>query len=90
MSAKDVVKILRSSALTSRNHLVGGIQGSLPEDQWQLEVENWNSISLASLQGGTVDIATGPGDTAMLEHFWRGPVNDEERLLCQNQVSLIF
>lgn len=78
---------LKVSALTSRYRLSEGIQASLPANQWQLEVENWNSISLASLQGTLLEYAIGPGDPAVLENFWVKPSNAGEKHLCQNQVS---
>lgn len=86
-SLDDVILGLKASALTSRFRLIDGIQASLPADQWQLEVENWHSISLAALQGGLIDIAAGPGDPMVLRYFWARPSNTEEKYLCQNQVS---
>lgn len=73
-------------ALTSHFGLNKGAQGPLPDDQWQVEVENWHNTSLAALQGNMLDQAVGPEDTGILENFWRGPKSDIEEYFCKNQV----
>ena len=83
-----IVSSLKESSLTSRFRLLNQFQGSLPADQWQLEVENWHNITLATYQGLIVDAAAGPGDAGMLKTFWTPPNNTEEKYLCQNQVCL--
>lgn len=45
-----VVKMRGSQSLTSKISLLHGIQGSLPDNQWQLDVQNWFETSLAYLQ----------------------------------------
>ncbi|KAL9625278.1 MAG: hypothetical protein Q9160_000680 [Pyrenula sp. 1 TL-2023] len=81
----DVAISLRSSSLASRYTLRQNIQVGLPDNQWQLDVENWHNIVLAGIQGGVVDSATGPSDADMLKYFWRRPDSDEASYLCKNQ-----
>lgn len=81
-----VLDALRSSALIAKFSLQKSIQASLPVDQWQLEVENWNSITLASFQGFAIGDAVGPEDAEMLKYFWVKPSNDVEKDICKNQV----
>lgn len=74
-------------SLTSRYTLNLGVQVQLPDNQWQLDVEHWHEISMASLQGAVVNAATGPSDPSLLE-YWEGPQNAEERRICQNTVRM--
>ncbi|KAF4543485.1 Cytochrome p450 protein [Lasiodiplodia theobromae] len=60
-----------------------GIQAKLPDNQWQLDVEHWHDISMASLQSGVVNAATGPSDPSILE-VWQSPQNAEEHKVCHN------
>lgn len=71
------------TSLTSRYGLAAGIQGPLPDNQWQLDVEHWFKGSLAQLQQDTVEYATGPPDPAIRE-FIR---SDDNLYNCKNQVS---
>ena len=82
----DIMTALGSSALTARFGLSQGLQATLPASQWQREVENWNNIILASLQGSAVDKSVGPGNSEMLKYFWEKPSNDLEKQVCKNQV----
>lgn len=77
---------LKSSSLASRYSLRQNIQAGLPDNQWQLDVENWHNIVLAGVQGGVVDSATGPNDPEILKYFWRRPDSEEAEYLCKNQV----
>lgn len=86
----DIIRTLKTSALTSRYRLFGAPQTPPAVNQWQLEVENWHNIGLAIFQGLRVDSATGPGDSGMLQHFWAPPRNAEEKYLCKNQVCSSF
>lgn len=80
---------LGGSSLTSRYSLSNGIQGPLPDDQWQKEVEHWFTVTLADLQRLVVEAATGPMDMAMNQFLIR-PQTSEEHLLCRSQVSNTF
>lgn len=85
----EVLSGLGVSSLTSRYKLANGVQGPLPENQWQLEVEHWFTATLADLQKMVVDIATGPMDTNV-NQWLRRPQTPEEHLLCHSQVSSLL
>ncbi|OTA99476.1 hypothetical protein M426DRAFT_255537 [Hypoxylon sp. CI-4A] len=78
-----VIRTLRSHALTSRFGLYLGLQGQIPGNQWQLDVQYWLAISLAAMQRAVTVNAAGalPNDEAAI---WR-PSNDSEINICQNQ-----
>lgn len=83
---RSVVGNLRVSSLTSRNTMFGSSQASLPDNQWQIDVEYWHNIALASLQRSVVTSAAGPQDANLPTKFWRGPHSEQERYFCRNQV----
>lgn len=76
LNINDVIASLRISALTSRFNLGEAIQGYLPDNQWQLDVEYWHNISLAALQGNMIDQAVGPG----MKAFFRTSGDVPERI----------
>ena len=78
------VSIIGTAALQSRNTLSDGIQWFIPDNQWELEVENLFKVSLASLQRSVVDQAMGPADPALLPMLKR-PNTPEEQKVCANQ-----
>ncbi|KAL9623876.1 MAG: hypothetical protein Q9160_001868 [Pyrenula sp. 1 TL-2023] len=80
----DVIGSLMTSSLTSRQGLSYGIQGPLPNDQWQLEVAKWHNIILTSLQG-IITSAIGPNDPEILKYFWLPPETSGQKYLCRNQ-----
>lgn len=88
MQASPDIAALASSqpaqSLTSRKRLFGGLQGPLPDNQWQLDVEHWYASVLAALQEVFVDIATGPADAALAPLLLR-PENEQQRRLCASQ-----
>ena len=80
-----VLSVLGTSALTSRYGLFGGLQGPLPSDQWQREVENWFNITLTSIQSAFVEATTGPNNPSLDD--WRIKANTTDAIeLCRNQV----
>ncbi|KAL9112426.1 MAG: hypothetical protein Q9227_003268 [Pyrenula ochraceoflavens] len=81
----NVLLNLGSSSLTAKLSLSQGVQGPLPTDQWQREVENWHSIILASSQNDALEDAVGPGNDEVLKWFWARPQNDVERYICKSQ-----
>lgn len=85
-----IVATLKASSLKSRFGIFSALQGPLPNNQWQLEVEYWHNIVLASLQGIQVNIAAGPGDLRVLQYTWTRPLTDEQRYFCKNQVRDFF
>jgi hypothetical protein len=80
---------LGATSLSSKYSLVSGIQGPLPDNQWQLDMEHWHAATLVAMQGSAVDAASGPSDPSMRK-FWAPPANDQEKSLCNSQVSVIF
>lgn len=84
----DIVRSLGISSLTARNSLRGGIQGPLPNNQWQLEVQYWHSISMALLQRMVVEQATGPTSETVYPWLVK-PQTKEEQAQCHIQVSFI-
>lgn len=74
------------SSLIARHGLVGGLQGRLPSNQWQLEVENWYGAALADIQRSTLELVTGPTDPAMFKYIKR-PQTAEEHSVCRSLVS---
>ncbi|KAI0552680.1 hypothetical protein F4679DRAFT_533495 [Xylaria curta] len=73
--------------LAAQYRVRSGVQGPLPDDQWQLEVQYWFSIMLASMQRTFVDTATGPSDVN-LKQYRVPPANADEQNLCVNQKIL--
>jgi hypothetical protein len=81
-----LVQTLGAASLSSKYSFVSGVQGPLPDNQWQLDVEHWHAATLVAMQGSAVDAASGPSDPKM-KSFWAAPANNEERAVCNNQVS---
>ncbi|RWA10841.1 hypothetical protein EKO27_g4264 [Xylaria grammica] len=79
---KDRIGSLGAKSLSSQSKLEGGTQYRLPQNQWQLDVTNWWNGSLAHLQSVFVDTAIGTTIPTA------GPLNDEERNLCNSQKIL--
>lgn len=86
-SISSITSVAGIASLKARDSLAFGLQGSLPNNQWQLEVENWYGASLADLQKWTVEYATGPIEPALLQILKR-PQTEGEHQLCQNVVSV--
>ncbi|KAL9110933.1 MAG: hypothetical protein Q9227_004548 [Pyrenula ochraceoflavens] len=84
LDLNGVMDSLQISSLTSRHFLNQGTQVGLPDNQWQMEVEYWHDIGLASLQG-IVSAAAGPDDPGIQESFWAPPNTQETEYLCKNQ-----
>ncbi|KAL9619578.1 MAG: hypothetical protein Q9160_005854 [Pyrenula sp. 1 TL-2023] len=83
----DVLSTLKVSSLTSRFSLEESVGGPLPDYQWQLDVENWHNIILASFQDLAVTFARGPEDADILKYFWERPETEVQKYLCKNQAS---
>ncbi|KAF2204418.1 hypothetical protein GQ43DRAFT_469074 [Delitschia confertaspora ATCC 74209] len=81
------VQTLGAASLSSRYSLVAGMQGPLPDNQWQKDVEHWHASSLAAIQSSAIDAATGPSDPDM-RPFWPRPENKIEKEVCGNQKVL--
>ncbi|KAK7525364.1 uncharacterized protein IWZ02DRAFT_233114 [Phyllosticta citriasiana] len=82
-----IIESLGIAALTSRDSLYDGVQGALPDDQWQSDVEYWYAAALATIQGTFVDVASGPSDAA-IDAFLLRPSTAAVRQLCNSQIVL--
>lgn len=84
---EDIVDALGAQALLARAGVRSGVQGPLPTNQWQTEVEHWFNTTLASLQQSFVNLARGPDDDSVLEWLVR-PANSSTREagFCKDQV----
>ncbi|KAI3326463.1 hypothetical protein HD806DRAFT_551441 [Xylariaceae sp. AK1471] len=76
-----------TESLLSKRSLSNGIQGSLPDNQWQLEVEHWYQIALAGYQKIYLDGASGPPPSYPEEYIQRR-ANPEQHKLCHNQKAV--
>ena len=82
----EVVASLGISALLARNSLGVGLQGPLPNNQWELEVEHWIQASMALVQRTLLEQATGPFTQDVYPWLVK-PQNAEDEAQCQKQVS---
>ena len=75
--------ILIASQQVANNKVIG-----LPDNQWQLEVLNINSIMLAYMQSLMVSYVTGPGETsfASYQRYIEHPTIPEEQQICRSQI----
>ncbi|KAI9149485.1 cytochrome p450 protein [Paramyrothecium foliicola] len=82
-----IVGVLGTQSLTSRFSFTSDkMQATLEPNQWQLDVINWFSISMASLQLAPLERAAGPAAAnPALEPFVIKPNTDEQKSICQNQ-----
>lgn len=84
-SVEDIVGQLGQKALHSAKTLIIGDEGSLPPDQWQLDVINWVEIANAATQAAYIETAYGPTNPGVLQ--WRVNFTTQELLnLCNTQV----
>ncbi|KAF2140831.1 uncharacterized protein K452DRAFT_206604, partial [Aplosporella prunicola CBS 121167] len=80
-----LLSYLGSQSLKSTNSLSGGTQGPLPDNQWQLDVQNWFATMLAYMQAYAVSIVTGPSDVNLQQYVVQ-PNSTTERSICKNQI----
>ncbi|KAF2183496.1 hypothetical protein K469DRAFT_689964 [Zopfia rhizophila CBS 207.26] len=73
-----------TSVLSARYNLAMGVNGPLPPNQWELEVEHLVGASLASLQSAFVESANGPL-REILKQFQVHPKDNEAMSMCTNQ-----
>ncbi|KAM7218392.1 hypothetical protein V8F06_006156 [Rhypophila decipiens] len=78
------ISTLHATALKSRFSITRQVQGPLPDNQWQIEVEHMFSTLLASTQQSFVHAAAVP-NTPGLDDFVVGPMSAESEELCRNQ-----
>lgn len=91
LSASRIVATLGPDSLGSLKYFANGFGflWSLPDDQWQLDVEYWWAMSLASLQTALVDTARGSADS-VLEPSKLLPYNSDIWAMCNNQVRRLL
>lgn len=78
--------MLGSSGLDSFSRKFKGEIGQLPSNQWQLDVEKWNNMSLALMQQNFVTVATGPLDSQISDRWLARASTKAEKQFCKNQV----
>jgi len=82
---QSIIATLLSGALLARESVTYSISSQLPDNQWQLEVENWMAVALSSLQGAPVRSSIGYKNSKLNT---TAPETAEQRYLCRNQVYL--
>ncbi|KAK0614802.1 hypothetical protein DIS24_g11914 [Lasiodiplodia hormozganensis] len=80
-----VVRKLATRSLVSKFGLSNGVQGPLPDNQWQLEVELWHNTVLAIIQENFVAAARGQSEDPRLDKIFMGPDSPEAESMCRNQ-----
>lgn len=86
ITSATIIATLGSSSLTAKLSLTSGNSGSLPKNQWQIEVDNWFATRLAYLQKSPINAAYGPTDDRLWNIMQR-PKDEESQKICRNQVS---
>jgi hypothetical protein len=84
-STRIPLALLGTHVLTARNKLNGPVLGSLPDNQWQLEVQHWHATAMAYLQATFLESIIGyedPKFSGLIQY----PNTTIERDLCANQV----
>ncbi|KAE9364713.1 hypothetical protein N431DRAFT_355340 [Stipitochalara longipes BDJ] len=81
------LSLLGTHVLMARNKLNGPLLGSLPENQWQLEVQHWHATAMAHLQAAFLESIIGFKDPKF-SPLIRYPNTTIERDLCANQKIL--
>lgn len=82
----DTLSQIGAYSLSSQSFMREGLMGSLVENQWQLDVERWWAIGLASIQAGMVDVAVGPTEAALQPYTIRAPSSYIQGSFCNSQV----
>ncbi|KAF2191705.1 hypothetical protein K469DRAFT_654829 [Zopfia rhizophila CBS 207.26] len=81
-----IVDVAGAESLIARYSLKGLFQASIPKNQWQIELENLVSTSLASLQGSFVEAARGQSKSGLSNAFVRPGQNESAALkVCRSQ-----
>lgn len=80
----EVVTILGGGSLLATDTLSAVGQAGLPDNQWELELENWFQFTLADLQRAVLDQATGPVIPKAVS-FHSAPQTAGGRAVCNNQ-----
>ncbi|KAL0260201.1 hypothetical protein SLS55_003885 [Diplodia seriata] len=86
LGVEQVVGDLGTQSLKSRDTLSGGIQGPLPANQWQLDIQHWFATASAYQQASAISYATGAN--ANLQQWVLEPTTTSQRAICRNQKIL--
>lgn len=81
----NMIAYLGMGSLSSQSSVFGGIQLTLHENQWQLDVNRWWDIMLATYQSAFVETAIGEADPQVRSTLIV-PSNEYERQACKSQV----
>ena len=81
----EPIAVLGTRVLLSRNKLNGPILGTLPGNQWQMEIKHLHAIAMAYIQAKFVQTAVGFKD-AKWESMVTHPNTTIQKELCANQV----
>ena len=85
----SVLRQLGPTSLDSQKKLIAAFQGSIPTNQWQLDVTHWWDIMMASRQWDMLETVYLPQNSDALSY--RMNYTDEVyKKLCNNQVSLLW
>jgi hypothetical protein len=83
-----LVNVMGATSLASQHSFRSGVQGPLPDNQWQSDMTYiWNT-SLASIQARFAASAIGT-NTPELNKYRLPPSNPYQKYLCANQVSIV-
>lgn len=82
-----IVDVTGATALVARNRLKGQYQSAIAPNQWQIEMQNLVSTSLATMQGAFVEAANGQSRPGLKKAMKKPNLNDTGALhLCKSQV----
>ncbi|KAH7316945.1 hypothetical protein B0I35DRAFT_434280 [Stachybotrys elegans] len=82
-----ILHVSGPSVLPSQRRYRSGIQGPLPDNQWQLDMTHLWNICLAALQANFVNTAIGPTRPELQESV-QGPETAYQKEMCTNQKVL--
>jgi hypothetical protein len=85
---RDILTTSGSQALASRTQLSGGLQASLPLDQWKLDIQHTWATAFARLQAEVVQVAYGTTDPSLIK-YRVGPGDAAQANICSNQVPAL-
>jgi hypothetical protein len=81
-----IVNTIRMGVLQSRSKLFLGTQLFIPDNQWEVEMENFFKITLATLQRVVVDQATGPADPALLPTMAQPNITEQQKACAHQKI----
>lgn len=79
-----IVGPLGASVLLANNDMVGDVSLALPDNQWQIEVENLHNVMMTAFLCSIAEYATGPQEE--ISQWIVPPQTPIEKLQCQNQI----